>query len=241
MPVLFKPTNDESRLSLLVTSSNTAQADQTAGNSYLSQETLASINTLKAEFESLIKTESGLLAGRSKEIREKNEAMARLNTFIRDIWEVLKRRVSRNSEPAEVLTYYGLPLDGTVRPSLSENEILTLAATIIDGDTKALGAGYAAISCPSALELNAVLESAKKEAGDIAMADRQYSNAQKDLAKARQSVDTLIDDIIAELDFALRKLEASNRRRIMRTYGVSYKYSLGETTDVTTETVEATE
>jgi len=235
MPILVKPTNDESRLNLLVTSENTAQADQSAGNAYLTQETLASINNLKNNLESQIKAVTGLLAGRAKEVREKNEALSVLNTYIRDIWEVLKRRVYRNNEPAEVLTYYGLPLDGSVPSIITDSEIFSLAATILEGDSKAVASGYQAITCPSAVDLKIVLDSAQKEVSDIAPADRQYNTAQSNLADTRQQVDTLINDIIAELEFNMRKLAASNRRRIMRTYGVTYKYASGEITETDTQ------
>ncbi len=44
----------------------------------------------------------------------------------------------------------------------------------------------------------------------------------------REQADDLIDDIAAELRFNLRKKDPASRRRIMRTYGVKYRYLKGE-------------
>ena len=47
----------------------------------------------------------------------------------------------------------------------------------------------------------------------------------------RKKADELIDDIMAELRFSLRKLETPSQRRIMRSYGARYKYLKGEKVD----------
>ena len=44
----------------------------------------------------------------------------------------------------------------------------------------------------------------------------------------REHADDLIDDIAAELRFNLRKKDPASRRRIMRTYGVKFRYLKGE-------------
>jgi len=45
------------------------------------------------------------------------------------------------------------------------------------------------------------------------------------------SLSALVDDVMAELRFHLRKLEASSQRRVMRTYGARYDYLKGEPAD----------
>ena len=114
MPVIAKPTSDESRLNLITTSISTAKSDATSGKSYLTSETLEKANSVVTELGTKMKEETGKLANRSKEVREKNEALHILETYIRDMWDVVKRRVYRKNQPAEVFNYYQLPLDGTV-------------------------------------------------------------------------------------------------------------------------------
>jgi len=231
MPILDKPSNDANRLNMLNMTVSTGTSDLAAGNNYLSEETLNEVAAKALEFNTELLSGTGSAGDRSKEVREKNEAVKKLETFTRDMWEVIKRRVFRNNEPAEVLSYYQLPLDGTVPKVIKEDEIFTLAAKVIEGDSKAVGAGYSMAVCPSAAELGTILAAAQKEANDVAQADRQLDKAYKDMAVVREQADEIIDDIIAELEYNLRKLEPSNRRRVMRTYGVSFKYAPGEPVD----------
>jgi len=223
MPIIKKPGNDESRLNLINTAINVGTADASAGNYYLSTTTIENATRLKNNYETALYAFVGTLSERSKEVRQKNSAIETLNTYIRDALVLLKRRVNRNNEPAEVLTYYGLPLSGTLPGGLNESELLAIAETIIEGDSKAVTAGYSPISCPSAIELAEVLASTRKQIFEVAPADRSYYNAQKAVAEIRSEVNILINDIIAELKFNLRKHEPANRRRIMRTYGVTFK------------------
>ena len=231
MPTLVKPTSDESRLNLLKTSVSTGRSDIESGNQHLSEETITMVETEAIAFDASLKIEAGTLSKREKEVREKNVAKARLETYIRDLWEVTKRRVYRNGEPAEVLTFYQLPLDGTVPGGINENEILALATKIVEGDKKAIAAGYPAAVCPSAAEISAVRDATEKEMADVAPADRQFDEAAKALTPHRALANELINDIIAELEFNLRKLEPSHRRRIMRTYGITFRYNPGEPED----------
>ncbi len=239
MPRIAKPTSDESRLTFLKTALSTGQTDVKSGNGYLNSETMNVCTQTAAKFEVKLNELSGFLASRSKEVREKNEAKARLELFIRDLWEVTKRRVFRNSEPAEVLTYYCLPLDGMVPPIITEKEIFVLAGQIIKGDEKAVSAGYPAAANPSAKELSVEMAKAQKEFNDVSPADRQFNQAQETLAPLRAKADEVIGDIIDDLEYNLRKKEASICRRIMRTYGVTFAYAIGEPVDEET-TVTAT-
>jgi hypothetical protein len=232
MPVLVKPTSDASRVGFLELSAKTGTSDVTKGKKYLSDETLQMAKTLAAEYSNLLKAETGKLAVRSKEVREKNSALLALETCMRDMWELTKRRIFRKNEPAEVFTYYQLPLDGTVPKAISEKEIFTLAERVIAGDKKAVEAGYAAAVCPSADELAELLAAARKEADDVAQSDREYDDSHKLIAPVRAQAVVLIDDVIAELEYNLRKLDPANRRRIMRTYGVTYQYAKGEPEDL---------
>ena len=55
-----------------------------------------------------------------------------------------------------------------------------------------------------------------------------YDKAQEAADELREQADDLIDDVAAELRFNLRKKDPASRRRIMRTYGVKYRYLKGE-------------
>jgi hypothetical protein len=94
---------------------------------------------------------------------------------------------------------------------------------------------------PSAAELEAVLEAAHSESDDVAIADREYDEAQERVAALRPRADELIAEVMAELRFTLRKKDAPSQRRTMRRYGARFKYLRGEPRDADDVAIEEEE
>jgi hypothetical protein len=109
--------------------------------------------------------------------------------------------------------------------------VLGTAVEVIAGDAEAVAAGYSAMVNPSIAELQVGLTAAQREADEVAPADRAYDEAQEAVAALRPQADELIQDVMDELRFHLRKRDAPSQRRIMRTYGVSFSYLPGEPAD----------
>jgi len=123
-------------------------------------------------------------------------------------------------EPAEVLTFYELPLSGVIPKSFSFSESIAVAEKVIVGDRKATEAGYPPMQNPTAEELQEAVEKAKKESNDVAPADRAYDEAEEAVEALRGKAAELIYDLIAELKFNLRKKDPASQRRIIRSYGI---------------------
>jgi hypothetical protein len=211
MPFFVEPGNDNARLSFLKRTVITTVQDIAAGNNFVSQDTVDEINSFVPEFEPKVNNLSKLLSDRSKEAREGTESLEILKMYERDLFDVVKRRTIRLGHPAEVLTLYQLPMDGIIPKPTTRGEWLTLAKKIIEGDAKAVEKGYPAIQNPSAEELNAVLQNTQKELDDIAIADREYDQAQEEIAGLRFKADELISDVMAELRFNLRKKDGRGK------------------------------
>jgi hypothetical protein len=178
------------------------------------------------------------LSVREKEIREKNVALGFLDLVMRDVWEVQKRRRKRLSLPAEVLTYYELPLSGLVPSSMKEKDMLAKATNMIQGDAEAVLAGYDPIVNPSAAELQVALDAAEKELGEVAPADRNYDKAEEEVANLRPEADSLVADVVDELKFNLRKRDGASQRRIIQSYGVEINYTNGAIPEDDDEIIE---
>ena len=131
-----------------------------------------------------------------------------------------------------------LPLSGDVPNPTTQEEWLALAAQVVQGDADAVAAGHPAMVNPSAARLQAVLAATMTEAEDVAMADRAYDEAQEAVAALRPRADELIEDVMAELRFNLRKKDPPSQRRIMRTYGARFRYLEGEPVDPDEEPAE---
>ena len=235
MPTYRAPRSDLERQAFLETAAKTGQEDIDAGNNYISQELVEEINAFVPGFDTKVEAVTQTLSGREKEVREKNEAVASLITYTHDLWEVLRRRVNRKDEPAEVLTYYRLPLDGKNPTPNSDKEWLTMAENVVEGDAQAVAAGFDAMANPSAAELDAVRATTQTEVDEVAPADRQYDEAQEEAATLRPQADELILEVIDSLRFTLRKKDAPSQRRIMRTYGATFTFLRGETIEGTVD------
>lgn len=231
MPIYVAPGNDNARLAFLKTAAVTAAQDISAGNLYVTQATVDAMVAFLPQFEANVNTVTQKLSGRAKEVREKNEAADQVAGCVRDMWEVVKRRVGRLNQPAEVLTYYQLPLSGETPKLYTPDEWIVMGQQLVVGDAQAVAAGYPAMVNPSAAELDALVQSAQTEKEDVAIADREYGQAQEALAALRVQADELIDEVMAQLRYVLRRLEAPSQRRIMRTYGAEFAYLEGEPPD----------
>ncbi len=224
MGTIKKQYSDNGKTHVLQTTSKTAKS---SGDDYVSEETIQKIDAFLPSWIEKQLQLNQFLSTREKEVREKNEAIGKLDMIIRDVWEVEKRRVRRLELPAEVLTYYELPLSGIVPKIRKEKDLLATAANMIKGDEEAVAAGYDPIVNPSAAELKVALEAAKKELSEVAPADRNHDKAEEAVADLRPEADSLIEDVVDELRFKLRKRDAASQRRIILSYGIEIDYTSG--------------
>ncbi len=231
MPVLQLPTNDMARLEFFKHAVSTAGNDFDTGNCYVSRETFDNLTKFIPVFEKRINEINALLSKRSKEVHESSEAFSKMETCIRDMWEVLRRRVNREDQPAQVLTYYALTLDGLTPKPTTYDQWYTLAGKMVDGDAKAVADGYPPMQNPSAEDLKGALEKARADRDDISEADRAYDRAQEGVEEMRVKADELINDVMDDLRYFLRKMDKASQRRIMRSYGVVFRYFKGEPED----------
>lgn len=228
MPVYQAPQSDAQRLDALRAITATGPQDIAAGKTYVDQDTLDAVATRLAQFETAYFALSSKLSGRAREVSEKDLALTKLQTYVRDFWDVMRRRNTRMEYPVSVLNFFGLPQDGLSPKPTQEKEWITWAELAVKGDTEAVTAGYPAMSNPTAAEVQTILTAYQTQAADIAPADRAYDDAQAAVAALRPQTDELIQDVMDQLRFALRKLDGPSQRRIMRSYGAYFRPLPGE-------------
>ncbi|RUT79957.1 hypothetical protein [Ancylomarina longa] len=231
MPNLILPKSDTKRLEVLGKSIETGKKDATQEKHFIPEELLTNAEEIKNRFQASYELVNSKLSARQKEVREKNESIDVLRTFVRDFFEVLKRRTYRMSQPAEVLRFFNITLSGDLPDIRKDADLIKAAENIILGDGEAVKAGYKAMQNPSAAEIQRHLDNAKREIGDVAPADREFNQVQQALTDMRDEVDDMIHEIADYIQFSLRKQEASKQRRFMRTYGFEYRYLKNEPQD----------
>jgi hypothetical protein len=164
-----------------------------------------------------------------KEIREKNQSMDVLKTYVRDSWDGCRRRVYREQLPLDVFAYYQLPKSGNNPIPTTDGQWLEIAELMIKGERDAIESGYAPISNPSMAEVTDVLTLARSEAEDVSEADKMLDEAQEAVSDLMPEAAALVDRIIAELEFHLYDRDDASKRRIMRNYGVRFELTTNET------------
>ncbi|RKD98506.1 hypothetical protein [Marinifilum flexuosum] len=241
MPYLIYPQSDFGRLKLLDRVTVTAADDVELGKAILPAELLTDIETQKSAYQSVYDKFNASLSTKSKEVREKQECFSNLDLYVRDFFDVLKRRTIRLEHPAEILRFYNVAINGELPDFRKDEDLLKTGENIVKGDANAIAAGFPAMANPSAEELGVVLTAAKKEMAEIVPADRAYEMVQKELGEMRMPIDELIREIADYIQFAGRRDNPSNVRRTMRTYGFEYRYLKNEPVEediVETETAE---
>lgn len=223
MPQYIAPRSHADRLQVLARAAHTGQMDINAGRNYVTQAIIDTVNNLRLPYASAVNAIPIAGAAHSKEVRERNEAIATLEVWTRDFWDVLKRRIHRLNQPAEVHTFYGLSLDGTLPKPTTPADWLQAAEKCVEGDKNAYTAGYAIMANPSSEELDALLIVASTEADEVAEADRQHDEALAAAAMMVSDIDAVIDDVMEELRFNTRRMDYPSQRRIQRTYGSKFK------------------
>ena len=239
MPQYRPPTSDETRLSALEQSHATATQDRAAGRKSITAEVLATIGTFLLVFRPLYQALARSLSGRIKEVRERELARVELDTYVRDFWEVLKRRAYRERQSAAVLAFYGLPADGIIPVLRTFDDLIHAAEQIVRGDADAIAAGHPAMSNPSAAAVAGPLAAARVQAADVPAADRAYTEAQVAIAAQRPLADQHIADVMDDLRSSLRRYDTPTQRRIMRTYGAHFEPLPGEPPDAEPDTPPA--
>jgi hypothetical protein len=231
MPSYYPPRNDNARAAFLKTALASAKNDYEKGNTYILEDTFNTLKNFAPSFEEKVTTINQKLSNRSKELDEGNSALNALATYMRDVFEAVRRQVNRLNLPSHVITLYGLPLDGTTPNPSTATEWLTIARRFLEGTKEIEEQGFPVVSCPSPDEIKDVFKKAEKEYADVSAADRSYDETQAEIAESRKVADELISDIMAELRLTLRKMDNPSQRRVQRSYGARFKYLQGEEVD----------
>jgi hypothetical protein len=208
-----------------------ATGDREARREYVPQEWIDEATAFLETYRPKVQAITRQIGARSKEISERDDAIARLSTYVRHGWRVLKMRVARLGEPESLLRTYGLTLGGGIPQSARPDEWLQYASQFIEGDADAVAQGYEPMVNPSAAEIQAELTAASAEVADVSDADAVLDDAQATAADDAPRADELISDLVDYLGFSLRKLDGPSPRRIMRRYGIKFNYRAGETRD----------
>ena len=231
MPKARPPQSDSERGAFFKQFTEKALEDREAGKLYIDPDTLEAILPFAEKYNKAVIDVGRKLGVKGKEVREKNIALDDLEISVRDFFAVLKRRVIRRKLSVDLFRYYKMDLSGNIPKIKSQAHLLQLAEEIILGDANAVLDGFDPMINPGVEEVGEFFDIAKKERGEAQIAASEHDELQKEVAAMRPEADRLISDAVSGLRYFLRRKNPVSRRRIMRDYGVQFKYMVGEPRD----------
>lgn len=231
MPYRIDPTSHDGRVNLLTAALATATNDRAAGRPYLPQEWIDATTTFLGLYRPKVTAIAHKLGAQRTQIAERDAVVPLLAKYVRHGWQVLKMRNDRLGLPEGLLDVYGLPPGGNTPTSATPQEWVNFAKKFIEGDAAAVAQGQPAMCNPSAAEMQPILTQAISEIGDVSDAVAAYDEALEAAEKEVPQANELIGDLVAYLEFALRKEPPSSQRQEMRRYNLKFGYRTGETPD----------
>lgn len=233
------PQNDNALAGTLYRIVTTGRQDLAAGRPLVNAATLDEIDALLADWSPKLSLVTSQRAAHTQEVHEAVAAVRTLSVYVRDAWEVQKRRIAREGLPSALLALYGLPQAGRVPQNIRAHEWAGWAQKLIDGDAAAVAQGYAPLANPSAAEIAAKLAQTEKETPEVDVADRAWDEAQAAVARGRAIGLGLVKEAWTQIRFNLRRQSNESVRRVMRLYGAQFRSSREpiETTEQPTDQV----
>lgn len=240
------PTNDIDRIMTLTTLTRNSQAPESGENNETNEATSAKgyflydlvpaehlerLNELAPAYKTAfgaLKTQGQLKrAAKAKLQGSLNE----LSSMVRDIWAGIRRRSRRMNHPETVLAFYLMPKDREIPKSGHLRRWLEIGHLVLNGDSKAVEAGYPRLSNPGVHELSRLLEAAEADASAADKAHTEYIATRKELAALRDDARKLYSDMTLAARYALRDEPVSEQREIMRAVGFHFLSEASEASE----------
>lgn len=228
MPRVTLPRTNERLIRFFETAPRVGAEDRASGLNYLEVDWLTRANAFFDTFQTKVRGFASLQHRRAKEIEERQTYITKLEIYIRDYLNGLKRMIYREGLPVSLLALFDLPESGKLPNATLVPDVLSWAEKIVKGDADMVAAGYPAMCNPTAAQISALLIQAKTEHAQISAADRALDVAQDEIEALRVQGYALARDAAQQLNFHLRNLSAPDRRRIMSRYGFRYQHDAHE-------------
>lgn len=225
MPYRTPVNTDAGRVNIMERCLMQAENDLTAKNPLLETSSLDEMKQLLPEFKAATAQRGKEAADQIPAVAQKEEVKAESGMWISHFFQGLNFWNKRELHDDGIYKYYGLDVRGPAVPPLYlDNDVLYWGEQVIQGEEKRIAAGGLPMSNPSVAAFKPIHEAFKQKLQIVQKEKNELNAAEEAVNALRARVDRLIEDVIAQLEFKLRKYDAPNRRRKMRTYGVSFSY-----------------
>ena len=229
MPTIQRPETDVQRLQALEAASLIGSITAPATLAF-SAATLARVNGFLPNFRTQMQERGSALSAQAGSTRVAATAMGKLKLWVTHFIEVFNFGIKREVYDADDRAHYQLPVSQDTVPDLvTDQSIMTWGGRIVSGDAARVAAGGAAMTNPTAADVQTKLTAVTTSQGDQSLLKTAFDAEQEDVAELREEADDIIADVWDEVLFTFRKDSPPSKRRKAREYGVVYALEPGET------------
>ncbi|MBN2091643.1 hypothetical protein JW964_18660 [candidate division KSB1 bacterium] len=232
MPYRTPINTDAGRISFMERCTMQNENEAATKNPLVETETMGVMKQALLDFKTAITQRGKEAADQIPAVAQKEESKATCGMWISHFFQVLSLWIKRELHDEGIYKYYSMDVKGPAVPPLyQDNEVLYWGEQLLQGEAKRIADGGPAMMNPSAEQFKPIYETYKGKLQILQKEKNELNAAEEAVNSLRARVDQVIDDAIAELEFRLRKFDAPNRRRKMRTYGVNFSYRPEEIPD----------
>ena len=154
----------------------------------------------------------------------KNAAIAKLRMFNSHFIQALNNAIDRGEITPNSRGHYNIDEnDGAVPNMVKEQDVMTWASNIINGEAARVALGGTPLSQPSAAEISALRGDAQMKLNTQSTRYEAYNRAQEELKTLMGAADVLVREMWAEIESAFAgDPDAGSRRTKAEQWGVVY-------------------
>lgn len=223
MPHLHRPETDKQRYAAL-TAAKAKYETTAAPLRAFSTATYNRLVVFLPIYKAKLQQRSTALSQQAKGVSVIGPKRRMLRLYIGHFIIGLDNAILRQELPASVRAYYQLPTGSRTLPKLTtDDDLLLWAQRVVNGEDARIAAGGAALTNPTATQVNDQLIGFEPLVEDLSTRKTAYDDAQEAVAALWPEADELLKDIWDEVLFHFRKDDPPSLRRKAREWGLVYK------------------
>ncbi len=188
-----------------------------------SQATYTQLIAFLPNLETEVSEAQAALTSQAASTRAKFEAFDRAGIFVSHFFQSFNNGIIRGMFPATDRPFYGIDINDTKVPVISnESDLQTWALRIKNGDADRVTAGGKLMAMPTAAEVDGAYTAYTGYRQTQTGLKDAYDSEQEDVHALLDEARLLVKDIWDEVEFTFRHDEASSLRRKAREWGVVY-------------------
>lgn len=188
----------------------------------LSAEQTTELRSIQAAYEEACERRTQDLAEKTRRVKKRKEVLHSLYLLNRQTVDTIRMMIRRGIYPPTVPAHFKLPMTGR-GPSRAMNKQISIAAFLIQGDAGLAQTGLRRLINPSAGEIEAAMEAARRENELLTQAKARLQQSRMDVKRLEGRIDKIYTMGQKALELISLDLSRSERRELKRNFGYRFR------------------